>query len=70
MKNKNKNRTRASLFQFSEDGKQEYYFMWPYGGVYGMVVFSICQFFGRYFGNLNKNVDIRYSVFQTVKYNF
>ena len=30
MKNKNKNRTRASLLQFSEDGKQEYFFMWPY----------------------------------------
>ena len=29
LKNKNKNRTRASLFQFSEDGKQEIYFMWP-----------------------------------------
>ena len=25
----NKNRTRASVFQFSEDGKQEIYFMWP-----------------------------------------
>ena len=29
MKNKNKKRTRASLFQSSEDGKQEIYFMWP-----------------------------------------
>ena len=29
IKNKNKNRTRASVFQFSEDGKQEIYFMWP-----------------------------------------
>ena len=28
-----------------------------------MVVFGICQFFGRYFGNLNKNG--RYSVFQS-----
>ena len=28
-KNKNKNRTRASLFQLSEDGKQEISFMWP-----------------------------------------
>ena len=27
---KNKNRSRASLFQSSEDGKQEIYFMWPY----------------------------------------
>ena len=31
IKNKNKNRTRASLFQSSEDGKQEKHFMWPYG---------------------------------------
>ena len=29
IKNKNKKRTRASLFQSSEDGKQEIYFMWP-----------------------------------------
>ena len=29
IKGENKNRTRASLFQFSEDGKQEIYFMWP-----------------------------------------
>ena len=29
IKNKNKNRTRASLFQSSEDGKQENSFMWP-----------------------------------------
>ena len=29
IKNKNKKRTHASLFQFSEDGKQEIYFMWP-----------------------------------------
>ena len=28
-KDKNKNRTRASLFQSSEDGKQEFFFMWP-----------------------------------------
>ena len=28
-KNKNKKRTRASLFQSSEDGKQEKNFMWP-----------------------------------------
>ena len=28
IKNENKNRTRASLFQSSEDGKQEF-FMWP-----------------------------------------
>ena len=27
---RNKKRTRASLFQFSEDGKQEIFFMWPY----------------------------------------
>ena len=30
IKNKNKKRTRASLFQPSEDGKQENVFMWPY----------------------------------------
>ena len=30
IKNKNKKRTRASLFQSSEDGKQEKFFMWPY----------------------------------------
>ena len=30
IKDKNKKRTRASLFQSSEDGKQEIYFMWPY----------------------------------------
>ena len=29
IKNKNKNGTCASLFQFSEDGKQENSFMWP-----------------------------------------
>ena len=29
IKNKNKKRTRASLFQSSEDGKQEICFMWP-----------------------------------------
>ena len=29
IKNKNKKRTRASLFQSSEDGKQEIYFTWP-----------------------------------------
>ena len=29
IKDKNKKRTRASLFQSSEDGKQEKYFMWP-----------------------------------------
>ena len=29
MKNKNKKRTPASLFQSSEDGKQEMFFMWP-----------------------------------------
>ena len=29
IKNKNKKRTRASLFLSSEDGKQEIYFMWP-----------------------------------------
>ena len=29
IKNKNKKRTRASLFQPSEDGKQENVFMWP-----------------------------------------
>ena len=35
MKNKNKNRTRASLFQSSEDGKQEKFFMWPnIGAIY------------------------------------
>ena len=28
IKNENKNRIRTSLFQFSEDGKQEF-FMWP-----------------------------------------
>ena len=28
-----------------------------------MVVFDICQFFGHYFGNLNKNGQ--YSVFQS-----
>ena len=32
-------------------------------GAYDMAVFGICQFFGRYFGNLNKNG--RYSVFQS-----
>ena len=30
IKNKNKNRTRASRFQSSEDGKQEIFCMWPY----------------------------------------
>ena len=29
IKDENKKRTRASLFQFSEDGKQENSFMWP-----------------------------------------
>ena len=29
IKNKNKKRTRASLFQSSEDGKQEFFLMWP-----------------------------------------
>ena len=29
IKNKNKNRTRASIFQSSEDEKQETFFMWP-----------------------------------------
>ena len=32
IKNKNKKRMRASLFQSSEDGKQENFFMWPYIG--------------------------------------
>ena len=32
-------------------------------GAYDMAVFGICQFFGRYFGNLNKNGW--YSVFQS-----
>ena len=32
IKNKNKKRTRASLFQSSEDKKQEISFMWPYRG--------------------------------------
>ena len=32
-------------------------------GAYDMAVFGICQFFGRYFGNLNKNG--RYLVFQS-----
>ena len=30
MKNKNKKCTRTSLFQSSEDGEQEKFFMWPY----------------------------------------
>ena len=29
IKNKNKNRTRASLFKSSEDGKHEICLMWP-----------------------------------------
>ena len=29
IENKNKKRTRESLFQSSEDGKQEIYSMWP-----------------------------------------
>ena len=29
MKNRIKDRTRASLFQSSEDGKQEFFLMWP-----------------------------------------
>ena len=29
MKNRDKKRTRTSLFQSSEDGKQENFFMWP-----------------------------------------
>ena len=29
MKNKNKKRTRTSLFQSSEDGKKEKQYMWP-----------------------------------------
>ena len=33
IKNKNKKRTRASLFQCSEDGKQEKKFMWPYNKI-------------------------------------
>ena len=32
------------------------------GGMYDVTVYGICQFFGRYFGNLNKN-DL-YLVFQ------
>ena len=32
-------------------------------GAYDMAVFGICQFFGRYFGNLNKNG--RYTVFHS-----
>ena len=35
------------------------------GGAYDMAVFGICKFFGRYFGNLNK----KWSVTVTVKYN-
>ena len=30
IKNEIKNRMCASIFQFSEDGKQEYFFLWPY----------------------------------------
>ena len=30
IKNKNKKRTRASLFQSSEDGNLEIFFTWPY----------------------------------------
>ena len=30
IKDENKKCTRASLFQSSEDGKQEKFFMWPY----------------------------------------
>ena len=33
LKNRNENRRRASLFQSSEDGKQEKKFMWPYQAV-------------------------------------
>ena len=33
-------------------------------GAYDMEVFGICQFFGRFFGNLNKNG--RYSVCQSL----
>ena len=33
------------------------------GGSYNMVVFGICQFFGRCFGDLNKKS--RYSAFQS-----
>ena len=29
IENENKKRTRASLFQSREDGKQEIFFMWP-----------------------------------------
>ena len=45
IKNKNKKRTRASLFQSSEDGKQEIYFMWPYQIVAGSPFVEFPKFY-------------------------
>ena len=44
IKNKNKNRTRASLFQSSEDGKQEF-FMWPKQCVWKLRLDTVAPYF-------------------------
>ena len=45
LKNLNLTRTRASLFQSSEDGKQEIYFMWPYQIVAGSPFVEFPKFY-------------------------